>query len=243
MDKKSSNIIVLTESSRAFQRESGLIQTPYEVEVELYSLVQKGETKKAVEALHTLIETGLIVGKMSSNPLRQMQYWAVSCITLGSRYAIQGGLDQMLVYNLSDKYIQLIDGVKYDYEILDLIEKAVVEITTLVHNQIRNKVSMPIKKCLSYIQRHLHEKILIQDLSENAGLSRDYLLKLFKKEMKCTPHKFILNAKLDEAKSMIEEGREPSVISYTLGFCSQTHFIQLFKKKFGITPNNYKKAL
>lgn len=243
MDKKSKNIIVLTESNKNFQRESGLIQTPYEVEVELYTLVQKGDTKKAVEALHSLIEKGLIVGKMSSNPLRQMQYWAVSCITLGSRYAIQGGLDEMLVYNLSDKYIQQVDSAKYDYEILELIEKAVIEITTLVHNQIRNKVSMPIRKCLTYIQRHLHEKILIEDLSKNVGLSSDYLLKLFKKEMKCTPHKYILNAKLDEAKAMIQEGGEPSVISYTLGFCSQTHFIQSFKKKFEITPNNYKKTL
>lgn len=43
---------------------------------------------------------------MSENSLMQRKYMAVSSITLATRYAIQGGLNEDEAYSFSDRFIK-----------------------------------------------------------------------------------------------------------------------------------------
>ena len=43
----------------------------------------------------------------------------------------------------------------------------------------------------------------------------------------------------EEAKSLLRSNTPQNIVAYSLGFCSQTHFIQCFKKQCGITPNQF----
>lgn len=59
------------------------------------------------------------------------------------------------------------------------------------------------------------------------------------KETGITLHQYIVDQKLEEAQHMLSQVKSLYEISYTLCFCNESHFIQLFKKKYHVTPAEY----
>jgi AraC-like DNA-binding protein len=53
----------------------------------------------------------------------------------------------------------------------------------------------------------------------------------------------IKNTRLNKAAEILREGRNINIteLSYTLGFNKPGYFIELFKKKFGVTPRVFGK--
>ena len=162
------------------QRESGMAHTSYREETAFLSAIQQGDVERVKQLLGQYIKSGIVVGRLSTNSIRQMQYWAVCCVTLGTRYAIQGGLNEMQAFNLSDRYIMQIDQFTSGEEIISFLNQIVLEITGLVHENARGNCPAAIRKCLDYIDRNLHESIRLADLAALVNLSGDYLSKLFK---------------------------------------------------------------
>ena len=72
-----------------------------------------------------------------------------------------------------------------------------------------------------------------------AGLSEDYLSKLFKKHVGKTVRDYIMEQRLEAAKAMLRGKGDQKMIAYDLGFCSQTYFITCFRKAYGVTPHQY----
>ncbi len=71
-------------------------------------------------------------------------------------------------------------------------------------------------------------------------LSRTYLSAKFKKETGMTLTDFILNEKTEEAKRLLRySDKTASAISNYLGFSSHSHFVRVFRKYAGMTPNEY----
>lgn len=236
MKKLLENITVLPSADAFFQRENGQAHTSYLIETTFYSLISEGEAEKTIKSFDSILSSGITIGKLSVNPLRQLQYWAVCCITLGVRYAIQGGLDEITAYNLSDEFIMKIDNTNSKEEIIIYLKRLVEMLCNLVKQSARLNCPAAVKKCINYISEHTHEKIKTEELSKLTGYSRDYISKLFKRYIGFSVHTFVLTKKLEEAKSMLFNNIDQSLIAYTLGFCSQTHFITCFKKAYGITP-------
>ena len=221
------------------QRESGVTHTSYQEETAFFSFVQQGNVEMVKQRLEAYLSSGIVIGRLSNNSIRQMQYRAVCCITLGIRYAIQGGLNEMQAFNLSDRYIMQVDAFTTGEEIVEYLKRIVLEITSLVHEAARGNCPMKIRRCLDYIDRHLHEPVRLADLAEVAGLSEDYLSKLFKKHVGKTVRDYIMEQRLEAAKAMLRGKCDPKRIAYDLGFCSQTYFIACFRKAYGITPRQY----
>ena len=221
------------------QRESGVTHTSYAEETMFYTLIQNGDTENVKQYLGRYLQREIVVGHLSDSAVRQMQYWAVCCITLGIRYAIQGGLDEMTAFNLSDEFIMKIDSLNSPDDINRFIGEGVLTLTELVKKAAHAKAPAPVRKCLKYIDSHLHEQIRLCDLSKETGFSEDYTSRIFKKYVGVSLREYILTKRLETAKAMISESCDEKMIAYYLGFCSQTYFITMFKKKYGVTPHKY----
>lgn len=94
----------------------------------------------------------------------------------------------------------------------------------------------------NYIQHHISEQISVDNIAKYLFLSRPYLSAKFRQETGKTLTDFILKAKTDEAKRLLQYTNKslPSISAY-LGFSSQSHFTKVFKKYAGVTPNEYGK--
>lgn len=238
---KGIQIIPKAEKSAIFaQREGGIVHTPYQLESEFYNCIKLGDVSLLESKMEQYFQNGFVIGYLSDNPLRQMQYWAVSSITLAVRAAIQGGLDEIYAYNLSDFYIRRIDALQTPEQIVSLLTEKAVELTEMVQKvRGRLRYSPHVRRCITYIERHLHEKLTVAALAEDMGITADYLSAIFKKETGEPLSRYILSRKLREAQMLLENGYSCEQAAYTLSFCSESYFIACFKKEFSVTPRAY----
>lgn len=223
------------------QRESGRAHTPYEEELRFYRLIREGNVEAVKMAINLFLDKALIVGRMSNDNLRQAQYFAVSCIALAIRYAIEGGLSQSVAYNLSDKYIMQVDSFTTQKDIFEFLTEKAIELTSMVESG-RQRLQYPphVRKAIRYVDSHLHEKITVAEVAKECGVSSDYLSVQMKKYVGYGLSKYIVKAKLEEAKKLLLDSEYScGEIAYILGFCSETHFITCFKRENGITPKQF----
>ena len=219
---------------------NNLYHTPYRDEIRLFSCIKQGNLKKLILEMKQLGVSNIAVGQMSDDELKQQKYMAVSFITLATRYAIMGGLNENIAYSFSDEFIFNIDKAKSKVKVNSLIVDAAIELTNKVSSHQKNLNYSPhIRKCVAYINKNLSEKITVNSLADYCGLSSDYLSHLFKEEMGMNLSTYITHQKLELAQALLFEGYDNEKICYMLGFSSQSHFISLFKKEYGITPREY----
>lgn len=225
------------------QRETQKIHTAYEWEHGLFCCIRDGDVDELGRVLEHFRTNPVMVGKLSTNSLRQMQYIAVAFVTLATRYAIQGGMLEMDAYNRSDASIQKIDQIATVEKVLEFIVEFLQTLTIEMFDLKNQKgCTKPIRNCLEYINKNLHTKISLEELSREANLSPQYLSVLFKKEIGENIKDFVTKKKINSAKYMlIHDGFSAKDVSNYLDFCSQSHFINCFKKHCGMTPFEYQK--
>ncbi len=79
----------------------------------------------------------------------------------------------------------------------------------------------------------------LNDLANEAGMSRYQLLRAFKNEYGLPPYAFLMDEKIKRAKRMLKAGQAISDVALQLGFSDQAHFQRQFKKKLAVTPKYY----
>lgn len=100
-----------------------------------------------------------------------------------------------------------------------------------------------ITRVLAYIRTHLNAKPDIEALAALSCLSKDHLIRIFKREMKMTPLCYINKKRMEKAQlRLVTELTPIKEIAYQLGFEDQAYFNRIFKKTTGLTPMNYRKA-
>ncbi|MDO5291372.1 MAG: AraC family transcriptional regulator [bacterium] len=225
------------------QRENGIFHKAYEEELQFYKLVQKGDID-AITSYSVLYLPGDLknYGKLSKDPLRNLTYHFVVLAAMLTRFCIEGGMDYEVAYNLSDLYIQTVDGCSSIKEIQDLHQKMILDYTTRMHLLFReNQYPKAIVLCLDYIGTHLHEKITVKELALYVKKNASYLSKLFKSETGSTISDYITNAKIQASKDrLLFTDQSFSSIASDFAFASQSHFTKVFHKLTGLTPLQYR---
>ena len=90
--------------------------------------------------------------------------------------------------------------------------------------------------------QNLSEPIKLKDLSDIAGVSQNQLIRDFKKVYGMTPMRFLLNCRLQYAKNLLDTTEmEITEIAFASGFMDSGYFSKMFRRKYGITPTDWKK--
>lgn len=96
-----------------------------------------------------------------------------------------------------------------------------------------------IHKSLKYIKDNITQPISISQLAYDLNMSETNFCNSFKKIEGITPKEYITNLKLAKAKDMLKN-QNVTEVAFNLGYGNISHFIALFKNKYGITPKQYK---
>lgn len=210
------------------------------LEQTIMNYVSNGDT----DSLNEFIKEPVAVnsGHIAQDQIRQQKnIFIVSC-TLVARAAIRGGMDVNDSLSLSDMYIKKCELMNNIPQIANLMVRMILDYTAKV-NKLKNggktsKLTIDVK---NYILHHLSEQITTAELADALYMSRGYLCEKFKKESGTTISDFILSTKTEEAKRLLTMTDKPiSSISEYLGFSSQSHFSNIFKKYAGVTPKVYR---
>ncbi len=231
---------VFQEISENQQKEANQSNNSYALEQTLMNIVQHGDTASLKQWVSTApaVKSGIIAHEQ----IRQAKNTFIVATTLVCRSAIRGGMDVHEALSLSDAYIQKCEFLTDIGKIVNLQYSMVVEYTERVE-RIR-KGRNPSKLVLdvtNYVLQHLSEPIKTTDIAKALFISRSWLSTKFKEEAGITLTEYVLKEKAIEAKRLLRYSNKTiAIISEYLGFSSQSHFNKVFKKHFGISPNEYR---
>ena len=97
-----------------------------------------------------------------------------------------------------------------------------------------------LRKIKSMINDCLHEKLTIDRLAKEVGLSHFHFAKMFKLSVGEPPACFISRLRIERVKQYLKTNSTISEISVSTGFSQQSHMTQQFKKVTGMTPSFYR---
>ena len=97
-------------------------------------------------------------------------------------------------------------------------------------------------RIMEYICENYSQDISLDELSEKFRISKTYINNLLKSFYHRSFLDIVQDYRLKEAKKMILENQyKISEIAEKVGYHDISYFIRVFKKKYGVTPNNYGK--
>ena len=223
--------------------ENESLHNSYQYEQSLFALIKNGDIAKLEEFL-TATTGPLNEGRLASSPLRHAKnlfiLTAAKTLVLS---ALPGGVDVEKAYQLVDLYVQECE------QLLTIDAVKSLQLSMLKDfcrrsgdSHIPDGISSEIYQCINYIRSHTNAPICIQDVARQIHRSPSYVMKLFKDELGINVGAFITRCKLEEAKSLLSySNKSLAEISSYLCFSSQPYFQNVFKKKYGITPMQYRK--
>lgn len=181
------------------------------------------------------------VGRLSRNPVTNMKYHFVITTAMITRLCGQNGMELEQSFRLSDFYIQKLDDLHTVEDIQSLHDEMVIDYTERMRKKLQEDItSRHIATCKDYIYSRIKEKITVEELAIELGVSASYLSRLFKKEVGVPLSTYVRDKKIEVAKDLLQFSSQSMIdIANYLSFSSQSHFIQQFKAVVGMTPKKY----
>ena len=214
----------------------------YNNEISFYEMVASGNYNRLEEALKKLSDSQTL-GVLSPDAVRNVKYHTVILTAMVSRFCIEAGLEISIAYTLSDIFIGLIDSARTIEEVYAVQDELLRTYCRKMSDLSKNRVvSRHIVVAIDYVRSHVQENLSVESIADSLALNSSYLSKLFKQEMGITLSHYIRDQKVNVACNMLRHLDESSLsIASYLGFSSQSHFIQVFKKTTGMTPEEYRR--
>lgn len=98
-----------------------------------------------------------------------------------------------------------------------------------------------LRGALEFIAAHLADNPSLSDIAAAAGLSPYHFARRFRASLGRSPHQFLLQARIERAKSLLRDRRHSLVeVALTTGFAHQSHFTATFRRLTGLTPQRYR---
>jgi AraC-like DNA-binding protein len=180
------------------------------------------------------------------NSFLRAQYSFVRFITLLETEARDSGAGDTSVRNLTWKYTRLAEETIVRKQLESLYRQALLSYSDAVSARSKDnpeKNSM-IAKVMEVVDRHITEPISTAEIADELGFSSSYLSSAFHRSTGMTVSSFIQKEKIRVASQLLRETDESlGEISAYLGYSSQSHFQNVFKKQMGVTPLAYRKKL
>lgn len=99
-----------------------------------------------------------------------------------------------------------------------------------------------LKKVEKYILDNTHNQITLEDIALEVGYNEAYITRVFKKKFGLSPHAFLINKRVSNAKNELLKSNDINLaqLSLDVGFYDQSHFSKVFKRVFAMSPHRYK---
>ena len=99
-----------------------------------------------------------------------------------------------------------------------------------------------VRRAVDFIRKNFHRNIGVNEVAGGVGCSHRHLERLFQGYLGQSPHEVLREMRMMEAIKLMETSSlTVKIVSKKCGYGSEWHFIQTFKKTFGLTPAEYRR--
>lgn len=120
------------------------------------------------------------------------------------------------------------------YKILALIRRTRLSLLSPLEN------NFSVERLIMQLNQRYMDSWSLPSMARYCSLSEDYFSHLFKKQMGCSPVKYLTDLRIEKAKELLMAGNiSVSEVSSLVGFEDPLYFSRVFKKKTGVPPRRF----
>ena len=146
-----------------------------------------------------------------------------------------------LLFTLRDKFKRGTPDLLLLGSIINVIDYLCAHQQPLTGLPLDKHLSSRLLDLINFIDSHCGEITSIEELAAQFKMSVSYMCRLFRDQLSTSPYKYLTEKRLEHAKDLLCSGASVIDAALDSGFYGSSVFIQRFKKKYGVTPNEYKK--
>ena len=121
-----------------------------------------------------------------------------------------------------------------------IFHELIAELSRLV-TESSSKHSDEVTVMKDYIDSHISENVSSEKLASLIYKSKSQAIRIFKNEMNTTPYDYLLERRFAQAKSLLQSTNLlVKEIAFRCGFTDEHYFSDIFKRKCGTTPREYR---
>ena len=244
------NVVLSEEKQIRYEQTRGIIREEEEDEDNAYRhsyqeeqlLMQAVREGRAEDAVRLAENMDPDAGRLSGSYLRHRRNLAIIGIALIARAAIDGGMSPPEAYRISGYYIEKCDASRDTESMLYFRNQAIREMVGKVAEKLaKPRTSSYVEKAQYYINKHYREKIYLETVAENLGISESYLSRMFKKEAGTSFQDYINEVRVERAANLLlySELSLAEIAEY-VNFPNQSYFGKMFKRYKNMTPRAFK---
>ncbi len=98
------------------------------------------------------------------------------------------------------------------------------------------KLSAAVCAVMDRMRDEWFEPLSLDDFARTAGMSKFQILRTFSKEVGITPHAYLTQHRVKQARRLILEGVPIAEAAVASGFADQSHLTRAYSRQFGLTP-------
>lgn len=141
------------------------------------------------------------------------------------------------------------DGIMGQLYVDSLTQVLIIHLLRHYSTSMQNVVPKPsglttiqLRQAIDYVQAHLDQDLSLAQIAAAISISPTYFSRLFKRATGSSPHQYVIQQRVERAKVLLKTtDLAIANIAFQVGFSSQSHLTQHFKRFTGVTPKQVSK--
>ncbi len=97
-----------------------------------------------------------------------------------------------------------------------------------------------LQRVRAFIDDHIGERISLDELARQAGISRFHFARQFRLSTGESPMTYLRRVRIERSKAILKDrGTTIAEVAATLGFSDQSHFTRIFARLVGVPPGSF----
>ncbi|MFF2481153.1 response regulator [Paenibacillus sp. NPDC058071] len=215
---------------------------------EFHLIMVKMEAEKVVHLEHFIIENvlGELIGSHGSGFVTIHDSKSLLGLVMLRNNASLGSLLEELRTHLI-KYLRVPFQIMHTDLISDIqsvpaeVQRMRQASSTQVYEHYASGGDQAVEVAMQYIRTHYHADLSLEKVASIVYLNPVYFSQLFKQKTGCGFKEYVIGLRLEQAKKLLQNPKlKLADVAERIGYQDIRHFSQLFRKKFGETPSEYR---
>jgi len=121
-----------------------------------------------------------------------------------------------------------------------LLERTVKHIVSYMSEERKKTSNQVVKDILNLLEEEIDQEITLHTVADRLYINSSYLSRLFKQEMGVVFSTYVLERKMERAKSLLQDGLKVYDAARQVGYRDVSYFTKVFRKYWGVNPGEFK---
>lgn len=218
------------------------IEKRYAAENAMLQALKHGDYTEAILRYNKFVQYRVL--PRTNDSLRNIKNFLIIANTLYRKSVEQAGIHPIYIDDLSRQLAIQIESCTSEAQLKPLGNEMIRKYCLLVKNHSREGYSDLIRRCLDYVEIHYMEQLSLNSLAKQLSVSSVYLSTLFKKEVGINLSNYIQDTRLTQSLILLNSTKLPiQEVAAQCGFLDMNYFSRVFKKKYKLSPRDYRKQI